>query len=61
MSASEILDVMLGQHDTATRVRLLRLWQDTLKAHMPEVEPEASQIADLIEWLETVAQALEAA
>jgi hypothetical protein len=35
------------------------LWIKTLKAYQPQIEPEAGHFADLIDWLETVAQAME--
>jgi len=60
MSDKDILEIILGQHDLATRAWFLRMWQQTLKSYMPKTEPEAGRFEDLMEWLETIVQALEA-
>jgi hypothetical protein len=50
---------ILGQHSPPVRARLLRMWIETLKSYQPRVEPEGGRFADLMEWLEAVAEALE--
>lgn len=40
-------------------IKLLKLWIGSLKAHKPDVEPEASHFDGLIEWLENYIEAAE--
>lgn len=56
----ELRKCILGRTSPPVRARLLRMWIETLKSYQPRIEPEGDRFADLIEWLEAVAEALEA-
>jgi len=54
--AEDALQEMLGSYTTGERQKLLALWSQSLKVHIPDVEPERGHLSSLYGFLSMIVE-----